>query len=70
MTTALDADWSTLPLSNFYLPFVQSAVRYLAGGAVPDGNLSPGKVIQLKFDEVKIGPHGNGDAPRWQKRKT
>lgn len=55
MTTALDSDWTTLPLSNFYLPFVQSAVRYLASGAVPDGNLAPGKVIHLKFDESRVG---------------
>jgi hypothetical protein len=51
MTTALDADWSTLPLSNFYLPFVQSAVRFLAGGAVANANLLPGDPIRLKFDE-------------------
>ncbi|HZK80951.1 MAG TPA: hypothetical protein VFC46_07785, partial [Humisphaera sp.] len=51
MTTALDADWSTLPLSNFYLPFVQSAVRFLAGGAAANGNLLPGDPIQLKFDD-------------------
>jgi hypothetical protein len=51
MTTALDADWSTLPLSNFYLPFVQSAVRYLAGGAVPKGNLAPGSEIKMTFDD-------------------
>ena len=45
-TTPLDADWSTLPLSNFYLPFVQSAVRYLAAGAVPNRNLRPGQVLE------------------------
>jgi hypothetical protein len=55
MTTALDADWSTLPLSNFYLPFVQSSVRFLAGGAVANANLLPGDPIQLKFDEVSAG---------------
>ena len=45
VTVPLDADWSTLPLSNFYLPFVQSAVRYLASGAIPDRNLRPGAPI-------------------------
>jgi hypothetical protein len=50
VTTPLDADWSTLPLSNFYLPFVQSAVRHLAGGAVPDRNLSPGQVLEATVD--------------------
>jgi hypothetical protein len=45
LTTALDADWSTLPLSNSYLPMLQSAVRYLAGGTIPDRNLWPGQPI-------------------------
>ncbi len=30
LSTPLDADWNALPLSGFYLPFVQSMVRYLA----------------------------------------
>jgi hypothetical protein len=51
MTTSLDADWSTLPLSNFYLPFAQSAVRYLAAGTLPSRNLAPGQPIQLTFDD-------------------
>jgi hypothetical protein len=50
VTTPLDADWSTLPLSNFYLPFVQSAVRYLAAGAVPDRNLRPGQVLEATIE--------------------
>lgn len=50
LTTPLDADWSTLPLSNFYLPFVQSAVRYLAAGAVPDRNLRQGQVLEATLD--------------------
>ena len=33
MTTSLDADWGTLPLSNFYLPFVQSAAALSHLGA-------------------------------------
>lgn len=51
MTTSLDADWSTLPLSNFYLPFVQSAVRYLAAGTLPSRNLALSEPIQLTFEE-------------------
>jgi hypothetical protein len=50
VTTPLDADWGTLPLSNFYLPFVQSAVRYLAAGAIPDRNLRPGQPLEGTFD--------------------
>ncbi|MDB5331979.1 MAG: hypothetical protein JWP03_3130 [Phycisphaerales bacterium] len=52
LTTSLDADWTTLPLSNFYLPFVQSAVRYLAGGTVRNGNLGAGEPIRLAFDDA------------------
>ena len=51
MGAPLDSDWSTLPLSNFYLPFVQSAIRYLAGGTVTNGNLPPGDSIRMIFDE-------------------
>ena len=49
MTTALDADWSTLPLSNFYLPFVQSAARYLSAGPVTERNLTPGSPLIAQF---------------------
>lgn len=55
MTTPLDADWGTLPLSNFYLPFVQSAVRYLAGGGAQDRNLKPGDPIHVAFDDPAEG---------------
>jgi hypothetical protein len=51
MTTSLDADWGTLPLSSFYLPYVQSAVRYLAAGALPSHNLEPGEPIRVTVDE-------------------
>ena len=49
MTTAVDADWGTLPLTNFYLPFVQSAARYLTAGLVADRNLTPGRSIVAQF---------------------
>jgi hypothetical protein len=55
MTTSLDADWTTLPLSNFYLPFLQNAVRYLASNPT-QRNLAPGQPIQLSFSD--------GEAPR------
>ena len=55
MTTALDADWTTLPLSSFYLPFVQSAVRYLAGGAVGNGNLALGDPIHCVEVRAYVG---------------
>lgn len=52
MTTSLDADWSTLPLSNFYLPFVQSAVRYLAAGTLPSRDVRIGEPINVTFDDI------------------
>ncbi len=52
LTTALDADWSTLPLSNFYLPFVQSMVRFLAGGRAPDNTLAIGQPIEFTLDDA------------------
>lgn len=48
-TTPLDADWGTLPLSSFYLPFVQSAVRHLTAGLVAERNLLPGAPIVARF---------------------
>lgn len=56
MTTSLDADWSTMPLSSFYLPFVQSAVRYLAAGTMPPHTLVPGEPIRVTVDELVSEP--------------
>ena len=56
LTTSLDADWTTMPLSNFYLPFVQSAVRYLASGANLEGNLAQGQQIRLAVDPGPPAP--------------
>jgi hypothetical protein len=50
LTTPLDADWNALPLSNFYLPFVQSMTRYLAGDASDQRNLLPGQPIGFTFE--------------------
>jgi hypothetical protein len=49
MTTTIDADWNTLPLSGFYLPFVQSATRYLAAAALPQRNLTTGQELRVRF---------------------
>ncbi len=46
MTTSLDGDWTGLPLGGFYLPMLQSAVRYLADGALPNRNLRPGEELR------------------------
>ncbi|CAN5580191.1 hypothetical protein BH10PLA1_BH10PLA1_17230 [soil metagenome] len=44
----IDADWSTLPLTSFYLPFMQSSVRWLTGFGA-DRNLSPGEPIVFSW---------------------
>lgn len=50
LTTPLDADWGTLPLSSFYLPFAQNAVRYLASVGEVRRNLAPGEPIVATYD--------------------
>jgi hypothetical protein len=59
LTVPLDADWSTLPLSNFYLPFVQSAARYLASGAIADRNLDPREPLIADVG-TDVGASGDG----------
>ncbi|HTL29146.1 MAG TPA: BatA domain-containing protein [Tepidisphaeraceae bacterium] len=51
-TTTLDADWNTVPLTNFYLPLLQSSVRYLASGNATNRNLAPGDPIEAVFDDA------------------
>lgn len=52
LTTTLDADWSNLPLSSFYLPTLQSAVRYLASRQLPEMNIPAGQPISLNVDGI------------------
>jgi hypothetical protein len=52
MTTTIDADWNTLPLSGFYLPFVQSAMRYLAAAALQQRNLMMGQELRVRFADA------------------
>lgn len=50
-TTPLDDDWSRLPRSNIYLPLLQSAVRYLAAGILPDRNVWVNQPIVAMIDD-------------------
>lgn len=52
LTTSLDADWTTLPLYAFYLPFVQSMVRYAAAPSVAPRNLPMGSALTAVFEDV------------------
>lgn len=51
LTTAVDQEWTSLPLSNSYLPLMQSAVRYVSGGSVQDRNLQVGEDIVATVDD-------------------
>lgn len=44
-STALDADWSNLPMRPFYLPLLQRLTVYLASTIFPPRNLDTGKPI-------------------------
>lgn len=55
MTTSLGDDWSTMPMTSFYLPFVQSTARYLGEGPVRRFNLLPGESIELPIDDAAEG---------------
>lgn len=50
LTTPLDADWSDLPLTNFYLPFVQSCVRYVASVPREPRNVRVGDPLVARLD--------------------
>lgn len=51
MTCPLNAEWSTLPLSPFFLPLLQSLVRHACAPAVPARNLQVGEPIVAVFEE-------------------
>src|SRR5262249_34703992 len=50
VTCGLGDRWSSLPLTSFYLPLVQSAARYLAGANVPERNVATGSELVALFD--------------------
>jgi uncharacterized membrane protein len=51
LTIPLDNDWSDLPLSKFYLPFVQSLVHYLASDTTGGEPLIVGQSVRIAFTE-------------------
>ena len=52
LTSSIDADWNSLPLSGFYLPLVQSMVKYLAAAQLPEMNMARGQPIVLSVDGI------------------
>jgi hypothetical protein len=54
-TSTVDADWNALPLSNFYLPMMQSAIRFLAGDSSEKLNLSPDETLAWNLETIDVG---------------
>lgn len=52
LTTSLDLDWNTLPLYPFYLPFVQSLVKYACASSGAPRNVRPGEALVANFDQA------------------
>lgn len=52
ITCSLGAEMSSLPLSNVYLPLVQSAARHLASASLPRRNVMPGQELLASFDAL------------------
>ena len=53
--TALDADWSNLPMRPFYLPLLQRLSVYLASTIYPPRNLDVGSAIVAFLPETNAG---------------
>jgi hypothetical protein len=63
VTSSLAASWSNLPLTNLYLPLVQSTVRYLAGANVAERNVPFGQELLANFTPPASGVHGEVTRP-------
>jgi hypothetical protein len=53
--TALDADWSNLPMRPFYLPLMQRLCVYLASTVFPPRNLDTGKALAAFLPASDVG---------------
>jgi hypothetical protein len=53
--TALDADWSNLPMRPVYLPLLQRLTVYLCGSSFPARNLEPGQPMVAVFGANDVG---------------
>jgi hypothetical protein len=53
--TALDAEWSNLPMRPFYLPLMQRLTVYLASTVFPPRNLDVGKPLAAFTSPADIG---------------
>lgn len=53
--TALDADWSNLPMRPFYVPLLQRLAVYLASTVEPPRNLETGRPLSAFFPPESAG---------------
>ena len=54
-TTSLRGDWNSLPRTSFFLPMMQSMVRWLARSEEPGRNLSIGQPIEAVITDAVRG---------------
>jgi hypothetical protein len=52
LTTALEADWTTLPMTGFYVPLMQSLVRYLGESQPRTLNIIAGDAFELPLTDA------------------
>jgi hypothetical protein len=58
LTTAVDTDWSDLPIHPFYVPLMQNLVFDLASAVIPPRNLSVGQTLVLVASgQAALKPH-------------
>ena len=69
-TTTLGTAWNQFPMTNVYLPLMQSAVRYLAGASLPERNLKPFEPIEMTFDRAPTEPAATITLPNGQQRRA
>lgn len=61
--TALDADWSNLPLRPFYLPLIQRLTIYLASNVYPPRNLEVGRPVVAFLPASDVSKKANLTRP-------
>jgi hypothetical protein len=58
ITSSLQPQWSTLPLTPLYLPLLQSTLRYASGAQSRERNLAAGDEIVARFEPQVAATRG------------
>ena len=64
ITCPLDVRWSSMPLTNVYLPLVQSMVRFVSGAAPAQHNVTAGQELVATFSGAGGGAGDDHPAGR------